>query len=89
MALREVVKISVAPRELTHHKFVGHEMEIDSIHHRVIYFYFVIYSTLFASLLLSKSIVHKYLPCKVSNCIQIYLIYNYISLIDLCLNYDY
>ena len=54
-----------------------------------LYFYSVIYSTHFGSRLCSRNIVYKYLFHMVNNSIQIYSVYNHISLIDLCLNYDY
>jgi hypothetical protein len=47
------------------------------------------YSTLFDLLLYNRSALHKYLSDMANNNIQIYYTYNYISLINLYLNYDY
>jgi hypothetical protein len=54
-------------------------MEIDSID-LVLYFQCTTYN---------RSAVHKYFSRITNNNIQIYYTYNYISLINLYLNYDY
>ena len=45
-------------------------------------------STLFNSLPYSRNATYKHLPCIANNSIQIYSIYNHISLINMCLNYN-
>jgi len=53
-------------------------------------FYSATYSNsmLFGSLLCSRNAAHKYLTLMANSSIQIYLMYNRISLINQCLNYD-
>jgi hypothetical protein len=52
-------------------------------------FYSATYNTLFGSLFYNKNVAHKYLLHMANSSIQIYSIENYISLIDICLNYIY
>ena len=52
-------------------------------------FYFGTYNTPFNSLSYSRNATHMYLARMAHNNIQIYSIYDHISLINLCLNYDY
>jgi hypothetical protein len=54
----------------------------------MLYFYSATYSMLFNSLIYSRNATYKYLPCMANNNIQIYFIYNQISLINMCLNYN-
>ena len=54
-----------------------------------LHLYSVTYSTLFDPLIYSRNITHKYLPHMANTSIQIYSVYNHISLIDLYINYDY
>jgi hypothetical protein len=51
---------------------------------------FATYNSLFNSLShYGRNATHKYLSRIAHNNIQIYFIYNHISLINLCLNYNY
>ena len=51
--------------------------------------YFATYNMLFNSLPYDRNATHKYLSRMTHSNIQIYSIYNHISLINPCLNYDY
>jgi len=61
-------------------------MEIDPIHHQVIfcYFFYSVTSSMLFDSLIYTNIAYKYIPRMTNINIQIYYIYNHISLIDLC-----
>ena len=61
-------------------------MEIDSIHHQAM---FLLCNLYHVASLYSRNTTHKYVHHMANNSIQIYYVYNHISLIDLCLNYSY
>ena len=57
-------------------------MEIDFIDYHTMFL-------LFNSLAYRRNATYKYLHCMANNSIQRYSVYNYISIINLCLNNNY